>query len=300
MVKRPVVTVATHSFVGLSQAGYQNAFDDMASQGFGPFIITATGPGASAVFAGSFRQMSHIPLTRSNLSKDQFIDLNRAQHDAGAMLLWADVFGAPADPRYCAIWVANPERIAWNIDAVDEGGAALQQRFEAMAGTLARPAIIAVTPAARIMELYVDSQIGPWASRAGMTSADYQTEFTHAGQRRALAGLRLRVGRRQQCPLRGDLRDAGRTSAALSSDPPAVPRWRRSTRRCRSTSRIRICAAPRSPSCRARACVYARGYTFAEASPAYHDIQPATPFRQASISKTFCAVACGSWSSRVS
>jgi CubicO group peptidase (beta-lactamase class C family) len=38
-----------------------------------------------------------------------------------------------------------------------------------------------------------------------------------------------------------------------------------------------------------RRLVYARGYTCAEAS--YPNIQPTTPFRQASISKTFCAVA---------
>jgi hypothetical protein len=52
MVKRPVV-IATHSFIGLSQAGYQDAFDNMAKQGFGPFIISATGPSGSAVFAAS-------------------------------------------------------------------------------------------------------------------------------------------------------------------------------------------------------------------------------------------------------
>jgi CubicO group peptidase (beta-lactamase class C family) len=289
MVKRPVV-IATHSFVGLSQAGYQNAFDDMASQGFGPFIITATGPGASAVFAGSFRQMSHIPLTRSNLSKDQFIDLNRAQHDAGAMLLWADVFGTPADPRYCAIWVANPERIAWNIDAVDEGGAALQQRFEAMAGTLARPAIIAVTPAARIMELYVDSQIGPWASRAGMTSADYQTEFNT----QANAGLW------PVCVSASGEGSNARFAAIFATREEHLPRVFRSTGSAAVASidaalqkyvtdqNLRGAALAIVSGTRL---VYARGYTFAEASPAYHDIQPATPFRQASISKTFCAVA---------
>src|SRR6185369_15967588 len=38
-----------------------------------------------------------------------------------------------------------------------------------------------------------------------------------------------------------------------------------------------------------RRLVYARGYTNAEES--YPDIQPTTPFRQASISKSFCAVA---------
>jgi hypothetical protein len=49
MVKGPVV-IATHSFIDSSQA---DAFDNMAKQGFGAFIITATGLSGSAVFAGS-------------------------------------------------------------------------------------------------------------------------------------------------------------------------------------------------------------------------------------------------------
>ena len=175
MVKRPTV-VATKSFLGLSQAGFQKTFEDMAKQGFGPFILTATGPSGSHVYAASFRQMANIPLTRSNLSKDEFIALNTQQHDAGAILLWADVFGTADSPRYCAVWGPNPERVAWNVDAVDEGGAALQQRFDAMTATGARPALVSVTPAGRIMELFADSQVGPWSSRAGMTSADYQGE----------------------------------------------------------------------------------------------------------------------------
>src|ERR1044072_3921543 len=114
--------------------------------------------------------MSHIPLTRSNLSKDDFIAMNKQQHNAGAILMWADCFGTPDDPRYCAIWGQNAGKIAWNIDAVDEGGDKLQQRFEAMKGMGARPALLSVTPSGNIMELFVDSQISPWKSRVGMTS----------------------------------------------------------------------------------------------------------------------------------
>jgi Polyglycine hydrolase-like, structural repeat len=209
MVKRPVV-IATHSFIGLSQAGYQDAFDNMAKQGFGPFIISATGPNGSAVFAGSFRQMAHIPLTRSNLTKDQFVQLNKEQHDAGAILIWADAFGTDSNPRYCAIWRPNPERIAWNIDVVDEGGAVLQQRFEAMASTLARPTLIAVTPARRIMELYVDSQVGPWASRAGMTSSDYQADLRRSSPRK-------------------------KSIYRVCSGPPVRPQWRRLIQHSKNT-----------------------------------------------------------------
>jgi len=289
MVKRPTV-IATHSFVGMSQASYQKTFDDMAKQGFGPFIITATGPGNNALFAGSFRQMAHIPLTRSNLTKDQFVQMNKDQHAAGAILMWADAFGTDGDPRYCAIWAPNPERIAWNIDAVDEGGAVLQQRFDAMASTGARPALIAVTPANRIMELYVDSQFGPWVSRAGMTSGDYQAEF----DKQAKAGLW------PVCVSASGEGGAARFAAIFATQEDHLPRVFRSTgtpavaaidsalEKYVKDENLRGAALAIVAGTRL---VYARGYTFAEAAPAYHDIQPTTPFRQASVSKTYCATA---------
>ena len=150
MVKRPNL-IATKSVINKTQGEYQTVFEDMAKDGFGPFLISATGPKNSAIFAGSFRQMAHIPLTRSNLSKADFIKLNAEQHDKGAILMWADVFGSADEPRYCAIWGPNTDHAAWNIDAVDERGDALQQRFLAMRGVGARPAVVAVTPSNGIM-----------------------------------------------------------------------------------------------------------------------------------------------------
>ena len=176
MVKRPVV-IATKQFGPLNQAGIQSAFNDMANQGWGPYILTATGPSNSAVFAGVFTPMNGIPLTRLNLSAQGFSDENGKQQAAGNILMWADAFGSSADPRYTAILGPNPSRQAWSCDAIDEGGAALQSRFEALTATRCRPAHLAVTPAGRLLELYVDSTIGTWSARAGMTSADYQAEF---------------------------------------------------------------------------------------------------------------------------
>src|SRR5262245_29740626 len=86
MVKRPKV-IATRSVVDLCSAGYQKAFDEMADEGFGPYIITATGPVDGALFAGVFRKIAKIPLTRHNLSQAEFIELNNAQKDAGNILV---------------------------------------------------------------------------------------------------------------------------------------------------------------------------------------------------------------------
>lgn len=287
MVKRPQV-IATRSFINMSQSEYQKVFEDQAKEGFGPFIITATGPKNSAVFAGSFRKFSNIPLTRSNLSKDEFIELNKQQHDAGKILIWADCFGTSNEPRYCAIWGPNPEKVAWNIDAVDEGGDKLQQRFEAMTGMGARPALLSVTPSNNLMEMFLDSHIGPWTSKVGMTSAEYQAAFNSNAE----------AGRWPICVSASGSGNGARFAAIFATREEISPRTFRMT----GTSPVAAIDAKmknyvESENLRGaalaivkgRRLVYARGYTNAEAS--YPDVQPTTLFRQASVSKSFCAVA---------
>jgi CubicO group peptidase (beta-lactamase class C family) len=287
MVKRPAV-IATKAYYSRTQAGIQDAFDEMARQGWGPYILTATGPAAGAVFAAVFTPMAGIPLTRLSLTGQQFSDLNDAQQAAGRTLLWADAFGTPEDTRYTAIWGPNPEREAWNADALDEGGAELQARFDAMTASWARPAHVSVTPAGRHLEVFVDSVIGPWASKVAMTSEAYQAEFT------ARAGEGL-------FPIRVSASGAGagaRFAAIFAKRDRAEPRTFRASgpstlaavdagieayMRDRNLRGVSLAVA------RGTRLVYAKGYTFAEAS--YPDLQPTTPFRQASVSKTFLAAA---------
>src|SRR5215216_6487770 len=287
MVKRDQI-IATHSFINMTQSEYQKVFEDQAAEGFGPYIISATGPKNGAIFAGAFRKTSKIPLTRSNLSKDEFIELNRQQHDAGKILIWADCFGTPSEPRYCAIWDSNPNKIAWNIDAVDEGGAKLQQRFDAMVGMGACAALLSVTPSNNIMEMFVDSQIGPWKSRVGMTSAEYQAEF-NANAEQGLWPI---------CVSASGSGSSARFAAIFATREEISPRTFRMT----GASPVAAIDAKIKPYVesenlrgvalaivKGRRLVYARGYTNAEES--YPNIQPTTLFRQASISKSFCAVA---------
>jgi CubicO group peptidase (beta-lactamase class C family) len=289
MVKRPQ-SIPTHSVLGLSQSACQKFCAQMAQEGFGPFIITATGAGEHVVFAGAFRAMARPPLVHLNLSKEQFGQLNQEQRAAGGILLWADAFGTDNDPRYCAIWALNPERIAWNTDALDDGGPRPQQRFDSMASVGARAALVAVTPAKRIMKMYVDSQIGPWVCRAGMTSEEYQAEFDRqtrdglwpvsisgAGEHEEARYAAIFVPREEHLP---------RVFRATGSYP--VPAIDAALEKYVKDQNLRGVALAIVNGTRL---VYARGYTFAEAAPAYHDIQPSTPFRQADLAKTFCAVA---------
>jgi CubicO group peptidase (beta-lactamase class C family) len=287
MVKRPAV-IATKAFYSRTQAGIQQAFDEMARQGWGPYILTATGPAANPVFAGVFTPMNAIPVTRLSLTGQQFADLNEAQQAAGRILLWADAFGTPDDTRYTAIWGPNPAHEAWNAEAIDEGGADLQARFDALTASWARPSLLSITPSGRHFEMFVDTVIGPWSSKVGMTAAQYQTEF----DARVAQGL---------FPIRVSAAGAGagtRFSAIFATRDAPQPRTFRTTgpstvaaidagieayMRDRNLRGVSLAVA------RGTRLVYAKGYTLAE--PEYPDLQPTTRFRQASVSKTFLAVA---------
>src|SRR4051812_13430124 len=176
MIKRPVV-IATEQHYGLTASQWQQTFDSMAARGMGPYIVTATGPAASALYAAVFMAANPIPLTRAGLTADQFRALNAEAKLAGLRLVWIDSFGTQEDIRYAAIWAPNPEAVAWNCDAVDEGFPAFQDRFNAMIETGARPAHIAITPSGRGIALYTDQILGAFEARTNLTSAQYQDLF---------------------------------------------------------------------------------------------------------------------------
>ena len=205
MVKRKVVIDAKH--VGpVSEAEMQKAIDGLP-KGWGPAIITATGPSASAVFAGVFTPMDSSPRTRLNMTGKQFTDECDKQQTKGNILVWADVFGTPSSRRYAGIWGPNPSKWAWSCDPIDESGDALQARFEALRSAWERPAHLAVSPSGSILELYVDSTVGPWFSEVGMSEAD----FKRTSQQEASEGRQpVRNPGRSPNPGRGSRRSSPR------------------------------------------------------------------------------------------
>lgn len=289
MVKRPVVT-ATKQLGPLDRDGIQEAFDEMAEQHWGPYIITATGPASSALFAAVFTPMQPVPLTRLVLTPERFAELNGEQQAAGKILVWADAFGTAGDTRYTAIWGPNPSRQAWNCDAADEGGAALQARYEAMKAMWCRPAHIAVTPSGRNLELFVDSTMGAWSSRVDMSGAEYQDVFEKAA---AKGRLPIRVsasGPRASARFAAIFADRDDVDARVyrAKGPVTVNAIDAAMKTFVEGHNLRGAALAITQGTRL---VYAKGYTFGEPAPIYRDVLPTTPFRQASVSKTFAAVA---------
>ena len=296
MVKRPHV-IAERQFFTRSQAQIQHDFDEQAKQGLGPYVLTATGSSGSATFAGCFTPMPSIPLTRLNLTQDAFEALNESQHAAGNILSWYDVFGDGDDLRFCAIWVANPNKTVWSIHGYDPGqsaqalvldGTLTQQRFDALTSSGARLMHTAMTPSGAKVQMFTDSTIGSWASRSGITAQDYQAEY----DKQSKAGLQpLQVSAKGSG---GSVRFAAIFTAREDTDPRAfraqgpvsvapIDQFMKSYMAAEDLRGAALAI------CKGTQLVYAKGYTFAEVG--YPDLTPTTPFRQASVSKTFTGVA---------
>ena len=265
--------------------------------GRGLYLVAATGAEGHATYAASFKPMNPLPAVNLDMGKAQFEATNATEHQAGRILQWVDVFGDDANPRFAAIWVPNPNKVAWTVDGFDPAANAqtpevnatlLQQRFDAVASTWGRPLHIALAPAALATENFADSTIGAWVARGAMTPAQYQAEF----DKQAKAGLMpLQVSGRGM--------GAGARIAALfatreetdprtlrNQGPVSVPSIDTVMNQYLQAENLRGAALAIA---RGGRLVYAKGYTFAEAG--YPDLTPQTPFRQASCSKTFAGVA---------
>jgi len=157
-----------------------------------------------------------------------------------------------------------------------------------VASTWGRPAHIALAPSGAAAEMVVDSTIGSWVSRSGLTAAGYQAEY----DKQSKAGLQ---------PLQVSAKGTGdnaRFAAIFTSREETDPRTFRSNgpvtvatidkvmQDYMQTENLRGVALAIA---RGTLLVYAKGYTLAEA--AYPDVTPHTIFRQASVSKTFTGTA---------
>lgn len=289
MLKRPVV-VAQEQIFGVNGAVVQQKFEEMAGKGWGPTIVTATGPVNSARFAAVFRPGAKFTEARPGLTKEQFDAKNEQALANGNILLWVDAYGTPQDTRYVAIWGPNLKSEAWNCEAIDEDLNSLQQRFDALASVWCRSGHIAVTPSGKYVGMFTDSRIGTWTARGNMTSAQYQAEFTTA---KSKGMFPVRVAAKGTGP---STRYAAIFASRENTDPrvfrargpaanAAIDGAMESFIKAHDMRGASLAITMGSK------LVYARGYTWAEAAPIYPDVLPTTLFRQASVSKTFNAVA---------
>jgi len=290
MVKRATQTQEL-MFVGLSGATLQTEFNTLAAAGWGPEIITATGPANSAIFAAIFVP-GPVPFTKYGITESDFISLNNSQMGTpNCILRWTDVYGDPGNLRYIGIWVPNADNRAWNCDSVDDDSATMQQRFNALVAGFGRPVTLAETPDSKFLMMYDDSQMPNWQAWDGMTSADYQTKFNTLypqGLRPIRVSAKGSGSNARFSVLFSQQEDAG--ARAMSINGPtgsaAVPAVDAAMEAVMTANMLRGASIAVVSG---TSLVYTRGYTFAE--PGYPVIQPTTFFRQASVSKMFTAAA---------
>lgn len=302
MILRPIV-VATQQFFGQSTQHFQQTFNEMSAKGWGPFILTATGPATDPLIASVFQAISPTPFTRYSITEAELVALNRQRYQAGEILHWADAYGTPGDTRYIAVWHPNQHQAGWNCgnpddalqNAMNDNPINAQRRFEAMTVGGARPAHIALTPNGGVLEVYTDDSVGAWASRSGMTSAEYQANFNDFVGK-GLAPVRVAAqgtGSDTRYAAIFAARETPETRTFRSRGPqgmPAIVAIDNAIEQFMKAHRTRGVALAIVED---RRLVYTKGYTWAE--PGYSDILPTTLFRQASVSKTLNALAIYRW-----
>lgn len=266
-----------------------------------PFLIAATGSGSDVIYAVGFRELPAQPVVKPNLTLLQYQVEHAIQRAAGRILIAVDSFGSADDIRFCAIWGANPDRIAWNAESVDDKGAPRQQRFDALISVGARESLLAMTPDGGVTRLFVDSRLKQdWTAKPNLSKAEMED----------LIGQESSANRFPFCISTTTVNGSLRCSAIFAGGDEIVPRvfrisgpeptgldpadqveakkldkWMEDYVRAHN---LRGAAMAIVEGTRL---VYAKGYTFAEPEPDYRDIHPTTLFRMASASKAFCAVA---------
>jgi CubicO group peptidase (beta-lactamase class C family) len=272
-------------------AQYQHFFDTCAAQGLGPTILTVTGSGTNAVFAGVCEHTyGPIPLTRSALVSGSDTERHTFQYwekwarENNHILRWAAMYGDAAYPFFAGIWVPNTGKVAWNDDGYSGGVEDVQRRFNAQTTQWARLAFITLSADQRYLALYRDDQIDSWVARHNMTSSGYQSEFNKWTSQ----------GFYPICIQGGGVGDNARFAAIFAKQETPigrvwtvtgtpVPRFAGLDEIVKQKLQYLNAHAGALAIAKDGQLVFAHGYTWAE--PNYPVTQPASLFRIASCSK---------------
>jgi CubicO group peptidase (beta-lactamase class C family) len=266
-----------------------------------PFLIAATGSGSDVIYAVGFRELPATPVVKPNLTLPQYEAEHAIQRAAGRILIAVDAFGTPDDMRFCAIWAANPDRIAWNAESADDSGTPRQQRFDALKSVNVRESLLAMTPDGGVTRLFVDAWLNHSSSAvANLSKADMEALLTQeaSSQRFPICIGTTTVDGALRCSaiFAGGDDIAARVFRIRGPEPtgldPAnatrakqLDTWMEDFVRAQNLRGVAMAIVEGTR------LVYAKGYTFAEPDPDYADISPTTLFRMASVSKAYCAVA---------
>jgi CubicO group peptidase (beta-lactamase class C family) len=166
---------------GASASVYQNWFDTWSAKGYVSTIVTVTGPAENPTYAGVMEQIK-VPswFQRCGINKDDFEKLNRELKPKSMMLKSFREYGSAANRRYCGLWHGTDGYEKWTSSLTDSYNN-YQLRFNAeVQKRYWRPAYVTDSEDHQISSMFIDTSIGPWIARHGLTVASLDAEYkTH-------------------------------------------------------------------------------------------------------------------------
>jgi CubicO group peptidase (beta-lactamase class C family) len=294
MIRRAAAPAQRH-WLALTAEEVDKILHEQAKDGYGPALVAAIGSAAKPRFALVCEPQDRLAQIRLGLKSGKSGDkatieaMNVAARRDGRILRCAAAYGSAADPRFAAIWTANPDKAVWNADGVADTAAVYRAREQAHASAWCRPVLVAPDPEGRYLSIFVDDQVDQWAAATDLTAAALARHLAEQ-ERKGLHPISLQAA--------GATAGSARFATILVRNDAVLPRQWNATgpvanaeidgvmQAVMARSRIRQASLAIVKDARL---VYARGYTFAE--DGWPVTQPTTCFRLASVSKTVTALA---------
>ncbi|PRX55818.1 hypothetical protein B0I32_12538 [Nonomuraea fuscirosea] len=92
---------------GVKAGDLAKRIQEQLKAGYQPKLISGTGTGAGAVFAGVFEKTTQLAKSEVSLTKETFTKVNQELAAAGYSLASLDVYGTVERPLYAAVWIAG-------------------------------------------------------------------------------------------------------------------------------------------------------------------------------------------------
>lgn len=276
-------------FHGYTASEYQDFFDTWTAQGYQPSIVTATGTGGGARFAGVFEASSMPVLAKHGIDREEFADWTAWAQDNGYILRWASVYGSQGNPAYVGLWWPNTAGTPWNY-TINDDSPTYQEKFDASVANGVRPDFVTFAAAKRYLAIWHDNSIGPWQAFHGLTSDEYQDVFDDLVAQgwfpfRVQAAGQGKQTRYAAIFARTD-QPAPRVWTAAGPSNPELAGFDGYMQQLMQANGIR---AGTLAVARDGKLAHARGYTWAEAG--YPTTQPESIFRIASCAKPLTGIA---------
>ncbi|KDR74993.1 hypothetical protein GALMADRAFT_248826 [Galerina marginata CBS 339.88] len=158
-------------------AQYQSFFN--SHTGFVSTFITVTGPPGGEIFAGVMEQTGVTDwIQQCDLTATQYqAELTKAA-STGYILKSFTEYGSASARLFCGVWYHNDQNQPFNT-FVDEPYSDYQTTFNSQTANQGwHPGYLSVSEDHLISSAFVNTNIGSWEARHGLTTSDLDSEFT--------------------------------------------------------------------------------------------------------------------------